>query len=447
MDAIIIDLRDRLAQSRPAPQPQDRGAFVRATRNALGLTTEEFAVVLGEQIGWEVWPGHIKAWESGSARVIKEVAEACHRLAVNMRPAAASPGGDLGGSLVVPCWTDGRITWVTINRRTFLSRGGTAALAAIAAAALPPAPGGASVNLLSSAPTADGRTPVEHLAALRRVLIDADNQLGSAAVVPVTESQVAVIRHLLDGQDGGDRRALLTLQAQFAEFAGWLRQDGCDFEQAQYWLDRSLEWAHMAGEQDLATYILLRKSQLAGDMGQAADAADLAEAAARMAVPRSRIGATAPCFGAHGYALAGQHSAAERAIDRALNLEADADDGSSWAIWLDPSYIKVQHARCLSALGQHGRAAAVFGDAIGDIGGSYRRDCGVYLGRQALAYARACEPEQAVAAGMRALDVAGNAQSGRVTAELGNVRIALARWQRLPDVARFHEALADVIPA
>jgi len=256
-----------------------------------------------------------------------------------------------------------------------------------------------------------------------------------------------VIGHLLDGQDGGDRRALLTLQAQFAEFAGWLRQDGCDFEQAQYWLDRSLEWAHMAGEQDLATYILLRKSQLAGDMGQAADAADLAEAAARMAVPRSRIGATAPCFGAHGYALAGQHSAAERAIDRALNLEADADDGSSWAIWLDPSYIKMQHARCLSALGQHSRAAAVFGDAIGDIGGSYRRDCGVYLARQALAYARACEPEQAVAAGMRTLDVAGNAQSGRVTAELGNVRIALARWQRLPDVARFHEALTDVIPA
>ena len=83
MDATIIDLRGRLTPSRPAPQPEDRAALVRASRSGLGLTEEQFAVVLSQQVGWEVWPGHITAWEAGSARVLNQVAAACRRLAMN----------------------------------------------------------------------------------------------------------------------------------------------------------------------------------------------------------------------------------------------------------------------------------------------------------------------------------------------------------------------------
>ena len=444
MEATVIDITGRLARVRFS-RPENAAGLVRAARQRLGLTQEEFAQFLTGQLGWLIRPGFIEAWETGIAEIPAEVREAGREIMAGQMPGDGA-GEATGDSLVVPCWMDGRISWVSIDRRTFLSRGGSAALAAVAAAALPPLPGAAPARLPAVA-ASDGRTPVEHLIALRAVLIDSDNQLGSAVVIPVVESQVEVIRHLLDGRAGGDRRALLTLQAQFAEFAGWLHQDGRNFQPAQYWLDRSLEWSHMAGDQELTTYVILRKSQLAGDMGNAADAADLADAASHMAIARSRIAATASCFGAHGFALAGQGPAAERAIDHALDLAADVDDGSSWAIWLDEAYIQVQRARCLSTLGQHAKAAAVFGEAIGKLPESFRRDRGVYLARQALAYARARDPEQAAATGMRALDVAGDAQSGRVTGELSDVGAALARWQRLPDVIRFRDALADVIPA
>ncbi len=442
MEATVIDMTGRLARVRFS-RPENATDLVRAARQHLGMSHEEFAEVLARQLGWLIRPGFIEAWEAGIAEVPPDVREACRETMAGQLPGDGS-GEAAGGSLVVPCWSAGRISWVTIDRRTFLSRGGSAALAAVAAAALPSLPG---ERRLAAVAASDGRTPVEHLAALRRVLIDSDNQLGSGAVIPIVENQVDIIRRLLDGRSGGDRRALLTLQAQFAEFAGWLHQDARGFQPAQYWLDRSLEWSHMAGDRELTTYVIVRKSQLAGDMGNAADAADLADAAAHMAIPRSRIAATAACFGAHGYALAGQQAAAERSIDHALELAVGVDDGSPWAVWLDEGYIQVQRGRCLDALGQHGPAAAVFGEAIAKLPQSYRRDRGVYFARQALACARAGEPEQAAAAGMRALDTAGDAQSGRVTGELSDVGAALARWQRLPDVARFRDALADVIPA
>jgi tetratricopeptide (TPR) repeat protein len=447
LEATVIDIRQRLARTQSVTEPANAPDLVRRTRQQLGMSEDQLAGVLATKVGWDVWPGHVKAWESGTVEVLDEVIRACHELAADRREAATEPSLAIGGSLVIPCWIEGRIRWVSVNRRTFLAHGGKVSLAMIAAAALPPPPGSSGVSLLGRVSAAGDCTPVEHLAALRRVLIESDNQLGSASVLPVVENQVKVIRQLVQDCRGADRRALLTLQAQYAEFAGWLRQDGRDFSHAQYWLDRALEWSHMADDQEMATYVIVRKSQLAGDMGNADDAADLAEAAAQMAIPRSRIGATAACFGAHGYALAGQQAAAERAIGRALDLASDVDDGSPWAVWLVEGYIRVQQARCLGSLGQHHEAAEVFGDAIGGLPSSFRRDCGVYLGRQALEYARAGDPEHAAATGMRALDVAGDAQSRRVTGELGDVGAALARWQRLPDVARFRDALADVIPA
>src|ERR1019366_7398058 len=95
-------------------------------------------------------------------------------------------------------------------------------------------------------------------------------------------------------------------------------QDSSDFRAAQFWLDRALEWSHAAGDHELATYVLARKSQLAGDMRDAA--------AAGMARRGSRLQATAATYGAHGYALNGQTVACLRAIDGAREMAADLED-------------------------------------------------------------------------------------------------------------------------
>ena len=106
----------------------------------------------------------------------------------------------------------------------------------------------------------------------------------------------------------------------------------------------------------------------------------------------------------------------------------------------------VQRARCLSVLGKHERATAVFQQAIRDLPPAYRRDRGVYLAREALAHAGAHDPEQAAAAGLQALAIAEETGSGRIIYELATLDDGLTRWARVPAVSEFREALTSFIP-
>jgi tetratricopeptide (TPR) repeat protein len=344
--------------------------------------------------------------------------------------------------ILIPCRSaDGRIVWVTVPRRAILL-GGIAATAELAM----PTP--VKSGLLAAVDTGD-ISPIEHLRHIRRVFVDSDNLLGPAHIIPAVQGYIRLIQRLRSGRQGADRRALLHLQAEFAEFAGWLHQDSGDFRSAQYWLDRALEWTHAVEDREMAVYVMARKSQLAGDMHDPVSAIDLADAAATMAVPGSRLQATARTYEAHGHALGGQSAASLLALDEARSLIGKLEDEQepAWATWLDGAYVDVQQARCLSVLGKHQRAAAVFQQAIRDLPPAYRRDRGVYLAREALAYAGAYDPEQAAAAGLQALAIAEETGSGRIIYELATLDDGLTRWVRVPAVSEFREALTSFIPA
>ena len=152
---------------------------------------------------------------------------------------------------------------------------------------------------------ADDVSPVEHLRQLRDVISAHDNLFGPRNLIPVVRDQLALIRQLRYGRSGADARNLLILQSQYAETLAWLGQDSTDFRTAQYWLDRALEWAHMAGDLQWAAFVLARKSQLAGDMHDPAGAVDLAEAATQLARDGTRLRAAGAAYQAHGYALDG----------------------------------------------------------------------------------------------------------------------------------------------
>ena len=353
--------------------------------------------------------------------------------------AAASEAGADG--ITIPCRSaDGRIVWVTVPRRAILL-GGVAATAGLAAPSL------LRSDALIAADTGDV-APIEHLRNVRRAFVESDNLLGPRHIIPAVQGYIRLIQRLRSGRQGTDRRALLHLQAEFAEFAGWLHQDSGDFRRAQYWLDRSLEWAHAVEDREMAVYVMARKSQLAGDMHDPVSAVDLADAAATMAVPGSRLQATARTYEAHGHALGGGSTASLRALDEARGLIGELEHGqeSTWATWLDGAYIDVQRARCLSILGKHERAAAVFQQAIRDLPPSYRRDRGVYLAREALAHSGANDPERAAAAGLQSLAIAEETGSGRIIYELAELDNDLTRWAKVPAVAEFREALTSFIP-
>lgn len=239
------------------------------------------------------------------------------------------------------------------------------------------------------------------------------------------------------------------MQAQYAEFAGWLHQDLGDFRSAQYWLDRALEWSHSVGDSEMATYIMARKSQLAGDALDGTGTVDLAEAAATMARPRSRLAAVAPTYAAQGHALLGENTETARTLDKAYEALGNLDDdpASQWAPWMDAGYVTVHRARCLETLGEHSQAAEVFQQAIGELPTLYRRDRGVYLAREALAHAHAGDPAQAADAGSQALAIAAETGSGRIVNELAKLDTDLTDWRSVPEVGEFRAALSEVIPA
>jgi tetratricopeptide (TPR) repeat protein len=194
----------------------------------------------------------------------------------------------------------------------------------------------------------------------------------------------------------------------------------------------------------MATYVLARKSQLAGDTADGFAAVDLAEAAWNLA-PDRRMQALARTYAAHGHALTGRQADCLTALDEANVLISRPNDSpGQWAPWLDAAYIDVQQARCLTILGDPLQAAGLFQAAIRRLPPSYRRDRGVYLGREALAHAGNGEPEQAAEVGVRALAIAEETRSGRILSELLRLDDALGRWDT-PATTEFRDRLQQVV--
>ncbi|MGI5349460.1 helix-turn-helix domain-containing protein [Streptomyces sp. CA-250714] len=341
----------------------------------------------------------------------------------------------------VPARTDdGRIIFVSISRRALLGTLGTAA----AAAALSDAPA-AAVSPTSG--TLPALNPIEHLQATRRVLIDNDNLFGPYQSIPIVERQMAAMKSLRRDLRGEDRRQLLQLHTQYAELAGWFHQDAGNFRAAQHWTREALELSHLTGDNELTTYILARRSQLAGDMRDPIEALDVAEAAEGRAEPGSRLAAVAATFGAHGYALQGDANACKRAYDHAHDLRQamDPNPHSPWGVWLDAAYIEVHRAQSLNDLGEHQAAAESFGRAIANLPAGFHRDRGVYLARQAVALAGAGEAEEAGRTGLQALRIGVETGSGRITRELARLDEDLGKWHSVITVNEFKDAMRDAV--
>lgn len=247
--------------------------------------------------------------------------------------------------------------------------------------------------------------------------------------------------------EGEDDRALLNIQAEFVEFAGWLCQDLGDFDGARQALSDALEKAHAVGDVELVAYILARKSQLAGDMDDPLDAIDMAKAAKNSAGDRFRIGAASAIYGAYGHALLGEESQCKGAIEAALTgIEQSAQQPpTKWASWLDRAYIQVQNGRCLTQLKEYPAAIAAYQEALDALPPNYRRDRGVYLARQAFAYARAGSINSASSLGRQAAKIAMTTGSLRIVTELGRVDTELDPWARTRAVRDFREALTCVV--
>ncbi|MFD5572742.1 helix-turn-helix domain-containing protein [Streptomyces cadmiisoli] len=348
---------------------------------------------------------------------------------------------DHEGTFVPARLRDGSVVFVALDRRDLL-RGGVGIGAAAAFGMGTPAVADTEVVQVMKTPSrsaaAYSGTPIEHFRRARRLLIDNDNLLGPGRAIATVREHIEHIKVLRHDAKGIDRQALMELQTQYAEFASWLYQDLGDFDRAEFWLDRAFQWSHTVGDTDLTSYVMARKAQLAGEKRDLVDVVDLAEAAQRMARPRSRLAAVARTYESYGHALRGEPSDSERAIDDVRNaLDRVSSDTTPWGVWLNEQYVDVHRAQGLEVLGKHTEAAEIFTSAIKALPEGYHRDRGVYLARAAVAHAGAGSPEEAATVGLQALTVANDTGSGRIMRELVRLDQALVPWQRQPEVSDF----------
>ena len=236
--------------------------------------------------------------------------------------------------------------------------------------------------------------------------MDNDNLFGAGSVVQSTQEQIGTIQRLRQGYRGTGQQKLLQVQTQFADLCGWAYQDSGDYWASAYWSGRALGWSHMCGDREATSFILARRSQLAADMGDPAEAVDVADAALKMMSGESgRVMAVALTYAAHGHALRRDSVSCERSYVMTQDLleRLETDPSCPLALFLDCSHIEVQRARSLTFLGKYGAAVKSFQEAIPALHRGYRRDRGVYLAREAVAHVGDGDAEQACAVGFQAL--------------------------------------------
>ncbi|MFR0367589.1 helix-turn-helix domain-containing protein [Streptomyces sp. MCC20] len=474
----------RPAELTPEKSPWHRwGAELRGMREARGLSLEQLGqrvhatrsylskLERGQQAPsrqiaaacdreLDVCGAILRAWEQADAEVrgvstprvhVSNPAHHVSKMPSDLVTAVAEQATSDDAGICVPArLRDGSVVFVALDRRDVLRGGvGIGAAAAFGVSTPAAADPGTVPGLVRRARSAAayGGTPVEHLKHLRRLLIDSDNMLGPARALEDVRDYIEVIKELRREAKGVDRHDLMELQTQFAEFASWLYQDLGDFDHARFWLDRAFDWSHTVGDGDLTSYVMARKAQLAGETRDLVDVIDLAEAAQRLARPRSRLAAVARTYESYGHALRGDASESQRAIDDVHGaLDRITGDPTPWGVWLNSQYVEVHRAQSLEALGKHDQAAEIFMSAITALPEGYHRDRGVYLARAAVAHAGAGVPEQAAAVGLQALTVAEDTGSGRIFKELSRLDSALLPWQRQPEVAEFRSAFDAVLP-
>jgi hypothetical protein len=183
-------------------------------------------------------------------------------------------------------------------------------------------PGSAAVlgaaTLVGPAPVPRRLDP-EAIRRLRTILLEyarIDNLLGPAHLLDLVALHLNFIGELLTIATGHVRTELLTVGSWYAEFAGWLYQDAGNPQPAAYWTGRALSWIQAADNPLRVSYVLMRKSNQASGLGDAARTLGLAQAALRGQDRLSpRVRALALRQEARGHALSGDPTGCARALD------------------------------------------------------------------------------------------------------------------------------------
>jgi transcriptional regulator with XRE-family HTH domain len=193
------------------------------------------------------------------------------------------------------------------------------------------------------------------LAAQRRL----DDTLGPALLIPTALAQMATITGMVRHARGAHRDELVTVAAEYVQFAGWLHAEARRDGDALHLLTEAEDLADEVGSGVLAAQAANFKGYLARQRGNPRGVVRWFMAAhltpgAHMA---QRVGDAAQA--AQGYAEIGERDEALRLLDVAGHLidEAARDEPPATAYWLTPTFHRLNVGLAHLSLADYGTAA------------------------------------------------------------------------------------------
>ncbi|MFD9562812.1 XRE family transcriptional regulator [Streptomyces sp. NPDC059994] len=271
-----------------------------------------------------------------------------------------------------------------------------------------------------------------------------DGALGSRKSLPLVLGLLNAMGEWARDVKPTVRRELLSVGADGAEFAGWLYRDIQQPATAVFWYNQAVEWAQEANDPAMQGYMLLKKSQMAYDDGDAGRILTLAQAGQheRWQLP-TRVQAELLQQEALGCAMIGEpFSLVEQKLGTACELLAHAADTepSDLGAYFNEHTLLLRNAVTYTEAGKPGLAADLFGKMI-SAGALSRRDVGFFNARRSAALALSGEPDEAARIGSASAKVARAMKSERTMRVLDEVAQTLSRWRSRPVVREFREAL------
>ena len=358
--------------------------------------------------------------------------------------------GDGAALMLEMRMTDGRSLRVSIPRREFgqlLASGALGALFPAGVLTLDDA------DRLATVMARPGRVDPQVIGYFDRLLTEhytADQILGPHQLLGPVLAQLDMLDTLRTHARPPVAKPLLRVLARYAEFVGWLQQDAGDLPSAMYWSDRASQWAQSASDDQMAAYLLFRKSSIAYLADDANTVIELAAAAQDAPGGISpKIVSLAAEQEARGWAMINDGDRCRHKLDIAVDsLRRRPDEADPTA----PGYIQhydlgtleARSAVCYRAIGRAEDAIAVLERKIVSLPANLHRNRGYQMAKLAntVLATKQPEPERAAQLGLACLDLARQTGSARIAKELGTLDATLtARWPDQPDVRAFHDAL------
>jgi tetratricopeptide (TPR) repeat protein len=296
------------------------------------------------------------------------------------------------------------------------------------------------------APTLDTET-VDYFQTVFDQHVRADGLMGPHHLVDVVRAQATLLDNILPDARGPIRADLLLLACQYNELTGWLYQDAGDPTNAMLYSDRAMDYALAMDDPMHTAYLMMRKSNIACDLGSPDRALGLAAAGLRepSKVP-PRIRSLVLGQQARAHALRGDSDACSRSIEAAMReVVRPSTDPIYIARYATPEYIRMQSATCWAELNVPDRAIPVFEKALSTWPESQRRDRGLCLTRLASAHAARGDREHAYENGIQAVRTVRTATSARALRDLRQLRERLVPWRRNEEVLALSHEIKSLI--